>query len=247
MKVRTGLTSGLQALLNMFGLKIGQNAHPDHGQAVDKSALRGEGKDGKLPEKGSLLGEDGQLLSGLGYNPTDKQAAAKNVAERANVERFMQEVNPEHLKSAFTDDKKGAEVKAEKMDKTDAEERFDRDRTERQTIGEERRLEERVDDTRAQVMQEAKNEKEQREVRETKEHEKERDQDERGDDEREKHGTPWVMEEMDREEEKKRRRGIRLDDALGAETRCHGLLEDGSRCLRKPMPGTPYCRQHTTG
>jgi hypothetical protein len=31
---------------------------------------------------------------------------------------------------------------------------------------------------------------------------------------------------------------------LGEAARCKGALEDGTRCLRKPVAGTSYCREH---
>jgi hypothetical protein len=225
----------------MFGLKGAQDAHPQGGQAVEKSAL--QGKDQKAAEKGAALGDEAALLAGLGYNPADKQALQKNVAEKANIERFMQEVVHDSQKTTATDDKKGDAFLADKNGKTDADERLERDRGEKSQAIDDAKLDDHIDDVRAHVTHEAKQEREHRDVRETKEHQKDRDQDQ-NQDEQEKHGTPWIQEEIEHEEEKKRRRAIRLDDALGAEARCHGTLSDGSRCLRRPVPGTPYCREH---
>lgn len=38
--------------------------------------------------------------------------------------------------------------------------------------------------------------------------------------------------------------GLRETDALGHAHRCRGLLEDGSRCLRRPPEGELYCSAH---
>ena len=38
---------------------------------------------------GTLMGADGALLAGLGYNPKDHRTSAKNVAEQAKSNRFL--------------------------------------------------------------------------------------------------------------------------------------------------------------
>jgi hypothetical protein len=63
------------------------------------------------------------------------------------------------------------------------------------------------------------------------------------DDEAEGRGAGWVAE--DREEPGvEDQPGLREARALGDDTRCSGRVADGSRCLRKAIEGTPYCREH---
>jgi hypothetical protein len=71
----------------------------------------------------------------------------------------------------------------------------------------------------------------------------------RGDDEqqeKDEHGGGWVMEEA-AQEESEASKGLRNLEVLGEETRCHGLIEDGTRCLRKPIDGKAYCAEHSVG
>jgi hypothetical protein len=59
-------------------------------------------------------------------------------------------------------------------------------------------------------------------------------------------GAGWVQENIEAAEQEQREAALRLEDALGASFRCHGIVEDGTRCLRKPVQGTPYCREHAS-
>jgi hypothetical protein len=62
-------------------------------------------------------------------------------------------------------------------------------------------------------------------------------------DEEDRPGGAWVMEEA-REAEQEETRGLRQHQALGEENRCHGTTAEGTRCLRKPVEGKAYCREH---
>jgi hypothetical protein len=64
-------------------------------------------------------------------------------------------------------------------------------------------------------------------------------------DDENKHGLGWIREAPDPDEAAKRR-GIREIDVLADRSRCQGILEDGSRCLRKAQEGTHYCRAHAS-
>lgn len=235
--MRTGLPNGLQALLGKLGITL-QKA----GEAkVAEHALKGgDAKEAKAPEKGKELG-DGTLLTGIGFNSEDRRTAMKNVAEKQNIDRFMQDPGADagELKQALKQAKDGdapdkGEAGARRMDEKGAEVRERR---------EDVRREEKADDVRVQA-QEVKEQREKRETAEAKEHERERERERERQDDDEKHGAAWVQEELEREEEEKQRRGMRDGDAIGEATRCRGELEDGTRCLRRPMSGTPYCREH---
>lgn len=56
----------------------------------------------------------------------------------------------------------------------------------------------------------------------------------------------WKSEHCALEEEQKQANALRIEDALGEQMRCRGMLEDGTRCIRKPVMGIPYCREHAS-
>lgn len=56
----------------------------------------------------------------------------------------------------------------------------------------------------------------------------------------------WKSEHCALEEEQKHANALRIEDALGEQMRCRGMLDDGSRCIRKPVMGIPYCREHAS-
>jgi hypothetical protein len=56
----------------------------------------------------------------------------------------------------------------------------------------------------------------------------------------------WKPESCNLEEDERRANALRIEDALGPQMRCRGVLEDGSRCIRKPVMGIPYCREHAS-
>lgn len=230
-------TGGLGALL---GRLLGK---PGGGEVEGKaSGLKtADGGEGEKPglAKGSLLGEDGALLAGLGYNPADKRTGLKNVAEKENLARFLQELGREpkeakpglEKKEEPATDAKRAEAGAERAEAKEQREQVDK----------EIRREERAEEAKAQAQHEAKEQRETRESAEAKEQQRQQRDEE---DEEDKPGAGWVQEEIEGEEEEGGRRGMRQQDALGDPHRCHGLLEDGHRCLRRPVKGTPYCPEH---
>lgn len=226
--MRTGIPNGLTQLLGRLGLggkpetKATENALT--ARAPDKSA-------GLL--KGTALA-NGAVLAGLGHNPDDKHTGTRNRAERENINRFMQE-------APLT--KKGeAETAQETAAKGESLHHDAHEMRETKELREEMRRDERIDDAKGVRVQEEKTEKETRSSVDAKEREREREE-ERDED---RPGGAWLEEELDRDEdESPRRRGqLRQEDALGSAMRCHGQLSEGSRCLRKPVPGTPYCREH---
>jgi hypothetical protein len=244
--VKTGLPSGLTALLGKLGIGVGQpgqTGKPGETKVAEKGLQAGGPKDPKAEpgvEKGTALG-DGALLAGLGHNVQDKKTALRNIAEQANIDRFLQDPHT------------GAEAKdAKESPATQREDRMrdardPKEARELREFREELRREERLDDAKMQAFQEQKTEKEREKEREAKERERQRDDREKDRDEDEKHGSAWLQEELEREEEEQRRRGVRDEDALGGYTRCRGHLDDGTQCLRKPVQGTPYCREHAFG
>jgi hypothetical protein len=54
----------------------------------------------------------------------------------------------------------------------------------------------------------------------------------------------WKPESSALSEDEARQNALKIADALGEHVRCRGMLEDGARCLRKPILGIPYCREH---
>jgi hypothetical protein len=240
--MKTGLPTGLTGLLG----KLGANLTKVGEAKVDAKGLAAEGKDAKGaagPEKGAALG-DGTLLAGLGFNSEDRANALKNPAEKAAIDRFMQDVGPEtrELQQALREMKDaegtlGREAR-EAREPQDA-------KGDEKALRDDVRREEKTDDARGQAALEAKEKKEAREANDAKEaeRERERERDDQKDDDQK--GGAWAQEEEQQQDEPKKRRGaLREEDVLGASVRCHGKLEDGARCLRKPVPGTPYCREH---
>lgn len=54
----------------------------------------------------------------------------------------------------------------------------------------------------------------------------------------------WHPDRCNAEEAEQKANALRIEDALGEQMRCRGMLEDGVRCIRKPVMGLPYCREH---
>lgn len=226
---------GLAGLLGKL-IHAGEAGQAKHGEAVSKKGLEGHhGKD----EKGRVL-VDERVLAGLGYNGADKTGTRKNVAEKENLARFLQDPNAEVEKllnkdaktDAPAEDKKGAEAGREPAAKET-----------REAQQKEARREERADEARAQA-REAEQVREQRETREAesaREREQERERDRR---QGEGHGHGHGHDERQQEDEREPQGGASEEGAIGEMFRCKGTLEDGSRCLRKPMEGAPYCREH---
>jgi hypothetical protein len=231
-----GIPNGLVALLGkVIGKVAGQGAKGDvKGMKADKADPKNE--------KGAPLGDPGgHLLHGVGYATKDARSQLKNKVEEANVNRFLeaQQDGKEPAAQAKTGDAPGTEKREGELveRKTEAQEtRENRDKDVRR--------EDHKDETRMHGRQELK-EQEQRDQREGREKERQqhREQEERDDDEN-KHGHAWVLEAAE-EEELPRRHGLQSEPGVYTDTeRCKGALDDGSRCIRKPVKGIGYCREH---
>ena len=231
--MRVPLPSGLSGLLG----KLGMATQPKGGEGVAKKGLEGQQPGGL--QKGQAIG-DGKVLAGLGFNGADKTGSRKNVAEKENVARFLKDPGEEIEKLRGA---KGEKAEAKEADKAAAEAARDRgDAKEAQREGV--RKDERADDVRAQA-REVQERREAKETPEAREPEKERQRERDQQDEREKHGQAWAHEDGEDDDPDRPKHGaLHEDDALGDSVRCRGTIEDGSRCLRKPVTGTPYCREH---
>lgn len=239
------IPSGLGALLAKLGLHL-----PTEGEQLGGGLVKADaqglaahaGKEGALA-KGVEIGPDGELLSGLGFNGADKETPKKNIVEKANVERFLTETKVERSEkdNPFSNlgeslGREGAEVKDKASQQKEVAEQ-------RETINNEVRREEVADEARVVAHHEAevKERAEKADVEELPAREQQRDEDEE-----DKPGAGWYAEELE-EEEAKHKRGLRDADIMGDTHRCHGHVADGARCLRKPVKGTPYCREHAAG
>jgi hypothetical protein len=233
-----GIPGPLGGLLGKLGLlaKAAPAGKPEGGAAQGLKAAEGEAPPG-LP-KGALLGEEGALLAGLGYAGEDRHSATRNVAERSAVAKFLHELAEDPRAPTTTAPKEEGPTKEHDADRAEA--RGERAADDPQAT----RREEKAEDARAQAREEtAKEARREREADEAEGHrERQRDPEEREDEDA--HGQGWVAEEQEQEEEAPRRRGLREADALGEAHRCRGLLEDGTRCLRKPGGGASYCPEH---
>jgi hypothetical protein len=58
------------------------------------------------------------------------------------------------------------------------------------------------------------------------------------------HCAAGFVETREHQDEIASGRGLREIDVLDDKLRCHGLLADGTRCLRRSQEGTRYCREH---
>ncbi len=237
---------GLAGLLGKLGLGMGK---PEL-KGPTKAEAKGMEGEGEALLKGEEIGPDGALLAGIGFNGKDKKTQQKNKIEKANVERFLKELGKEGAQEAK---EVPAEAQAapneEAKDTSEAQNEageVNQNETQEQSETKEKAQlkEEHKEDARLQGQAEAKEQQELKEQREAdqSEQQQEKDQQEQQDED-EKPGAGWVLEEH--EDEKKRRKfGLRSADSLGHQTRCKGTLEDGSRCLRKPSEGSPYCLEH---
>ena len=210
----------------------------------EAKGLEAEGKDGAKTEKGALLGADGALLAGLGFNIKDHRTSAKNVAEQANLERFLQEMNGEPKELGG---KKGAEEgpMAQKGAAREGKEARGEAKDAPADAKAAEQPRDKADEARVQGRAEAQEPAAAREAPEKAEAEQQGQQQHRDDqsDDEDKPGGAWIMEEIEGEQVVGKR-GLRSADALGHAHRCNGTIEDGTRCLRKPVKGTPYCREH---
>lgn len=188
------------------------------------------------PKKGAPIADG--VLAGVGYSEQDKSGVQKNVAEKENVARFLRDPELDQILRAkeFGDpekaaaEQKPAEKQAEAKDKQDVQRQ-------------EARREEKADDMKAF----AKEAQQQQEAREAQKADKEQHPNERKEEEEEgreqQRGQGWDDPEHQKEDEDGER-GQYDPDAIGDGARCRSQLEDGTRCLRKPLHGTNYCREH---
>lgn len=229
-----GIPNALAALLGkMFvGKAVGQ-------MKGEKAGKEAGGQEAPNPKGAPLGDEGGHLLFGVGYGVRDKHTKLKNLAEQENMKSFLdahqdtvERKDEPKLLSELKDPGKGETESAERRDPQEMREAKDQDV----------RRDEARDEARIQGQQETK-EPDKKENAEAKEAEHQQ-QEER--DEEDKPGGGWVMEE-DEAEEQDQKRGLRDAGVLTDQNRCKGTLEDGTRCLRKPVKGLGYCREHTAG
>lgn len=226
------MNNGLAAMLSkILGKPGGEGKTEVHGHGLKEAPAEAPGA-----KKGTPLG-DGTVVHGAGYNPRDKTTPQKNVHEAENLQRFLKD--PELPKKE--------EAANKPSDDRDAKAARDAERAEAKEVREAQRAEvrkdERAEDVKAHQLRDTKQE-EAREERGHHEHDRHKD-DKDKDDERQRHGQPYVPEDLESAEESPRGKYDR--DALGDAARCRGTLEDGERCLRKPVAGTSYCREHYAG
>jgi hypothetical protein len=185
-----------------------------------------------VPEKGTPVGDRGDhLLHGVGFATKDKHTTDKNRAEASNMKTFL-----EHQKEA----KEGPEAKLDLGRSPDGEVADRRDAKElRDAKDQDVRRDEAKEDAKGVAQKEAKEERERIETKD-----KEQKQRDEREEEREKPGGAWVQEDPD-EDEQGHERKLRDADELTDQNRCKGILEDGSRCLRKPLKGLSHCREHS--
>lgn len=209
-----------------------------------EKALHGDAKGGpEGPGKGEAMGAEGVLLTGLGYNTADHRSSAKNISERANLEKFLKEMGPET--GAKGEVKEGG-PEARAKDKPDAETRGAKNEA-RDPGTEPARAEARregADEARVQGQAEVREPTEARETKESQEAESGQQRQQKDDsDEEDKPGAGWLAEEFEAESVD-RKRGLRTPDPMGNPHQCRGVLEDGSRCLRRPVRNMQHCREH---
>ncbi len=233
------IPSGLRALLSQMGLFTGGAPKQGAPTAGKASAMKAE----QGPARGEAMGPEGLLLAGLGYSSRDRRTDQKNVAERSNLTRFLREQLRDGPALKGSDLAADEGLLKELAREESAQARAEGEAGEAREPGADRELraQERREDARLQGQKEASEKAEARETAEPKEAEQQRQQEEQDEDDRP--GAGWVMEEAE-DEERAARPGLRLDDALGDANRCRAHLDDGQRCLRKPVAGTPYCREH---
>lgn len=232
---------------------LGKLGPRGQGGASGAQGLRGDGaREG--PAKGAELGPDGELLAGVGYGLKDGKGP-RNISERANMNRFLSEMGKDA--GAFFEASAEAPAEGPGSERASAEggelregPAEARDKGEAREGAEAREADE-APAAPGERIGEAAPEKEAAEAppSEGEAHAEDEEGDggqsggEDPDDEEERPGAGWLAEEAE-EREKRRRFQVDGADPLGATHRCRGHLEDGTRCLRKPLEGTPYCREH---
>jgi hypothetical protein len=235
--VRLNLAQGLASLLENLG-KLGKGEGKDGALGVDVKGMTGHVEG---PAKGQELAE-GKLLAGVGYNLKDN-AADQNLAEKANISRFLQDPKEAADKEA-TKSKADANASGQKNpDEKPLKERLE-GRDARERVTKETQQERKTEEFRSEL-REARQVHEQQRTKESHEsEEKHRERDQEREQQREQQGQAWVQDAPPPEEDHPERHGLYDRDAMGEADRCRGHLEDGTRCLRKPVEGSQYCREH---
>ncbi|MCB9652793.1 MAG: hypothetical protein H6729_01520 [Deltaproteobacteria bacterium] len=269
--VRVDWTSSLLALLSRVGLGKGLSLGEGDGKArqgVHAGALKGEAGagegEGTARLRGHVLDAEGVLLSGLGYAGDDRTNAAKNLAEQANVDRFL--ARADTLERGDTANQAGGILKDNAAEARAREARGLLDDPAGKAADGVRRAEAAGVELRSEA------ERPRLAVREPTPEERregERDeggregghgqrdsdgQGEGGDDHRQGDESPKQLQFLPGDlgparsgldaDDGRNAEGLRSADVLGSVHRCRGEHADGGRCLRKPVPGTPYCREH---
>jgi hypothetical protein len=208
---------------------------------VKAHGMKGEKADAKN-EKGVPLGDPGgHLLHGVGYGTKDARSHLKNKVEEENVNRFLEAFQDPKDPAAKT---KGGEAEHAPEKKEGELERKSEAQETREARDKDVKREEQRDDARMQGRHEAKEQLEQRDHREAHEKEHQREREERDQDEQ-KHASGWVLDDADEQEEPPRKGGLATQaEVYNDNARCKGVLDDGTRCLRKPVKGVGYCREH---
>lgn len=191
-------------------------------------------------KKGEPLAEG--VLAGLGYSAEDKANAQKNVSEKENVARFLRDPEVDKLLKKEAKEAKEA-AQSEQPDKG-AENKTTEQRERQDVQRQEVRRDEKAEDARAF----AKEQQQQQEAKETQKHEAEHRREQEKDEEKERQqAQAWGWDEPDRERDEDQERGAYQPDIFGDGNRCRASLDDGGRCLRRPVEGTNYCREHAAG
>lgn len=234
------MPKGLGSLASL----LGKLATPGKGEGPTGNAAKGlkseKGEKGEGPEgpaKGEALG-DGALIAGLGFSRRDRRTQLKNKVEQEHISQFLKESqkSDETPKAPEAKEAPGEAEMAEQEPQSEVKEQHEA--TEQELRREEAHDEARVQGHATEEPQEA---KEQIEAQEA-----DAQQHDQQEDDEDKAGGGWVLEEAE-EEEKRRGKGLREADVLSDQNRCKGTVDDGSRCLRKPVKGLGYCREHSLG
>ncbi len=209
------------------------------GQAAGAApgAQQGAGAEALL-KKGVPIG-DGTVLTGVGFNGQDRTGAHKNVHEKESVARFLKDPELDKVGRAKVEGKDGEDGRLRGEDRAErAVEAKDRQDAQRADV----RREDKADDAKQLLARESQREEQQRERERERERNKGEGQQQQQQDEPE--GQAWVEPERERSEDEPEREGTHDADVLGETHQCKGELGDGVRCLRKPLEGASYCREH---
>lgn len=223
----------------MLGKMLGKPEGPAKGEAKGLTGQAGaagphQAQTPHGPVKGAPIGE-GTVLHGVGYNGADRTGNQKNVHEKDTVAKFLKD--PEL-------DKLGRQAKEPEEAKGPAREEKAAEAKEKQDANRaEARREEKADEAKAQAARETQREQDQRDQAQERERERQREERKKDDEQ----GRGAYAEEPEREDEDDAPpEGLYEGDPMGEASRCKGV-HDGVRCLRKPLEGASYCREHLIG